>query len=46
MYADSVHANWFGGSDFELGESGSDITVDADTLKGEPVLFHPWFYNS
>ncbi len=37
VYADSIHANWFGGSDFELGESGSDITIDADSLKGEPV---------
>ena len=36
-WADSVHANWFGGSDFELGESGSDITIDADSLKGSPV---------
>ena len=37
VYADSVHAAWFGGSDFELGESGSDVTIDADTVKGAPV---------
>ena len=37
IYGDSIHANWFGGSDFELGESGSDITIDADSLKGSPV---------
>ena len=29
---DSIHANWFGGSDFELGEPGSKITVDADSV--------------
>jgi len=32
LTADSVHANWYGGSDFELGETGSKITVDADSL--------------
>ncbi len=36
-YADSVHANWFGGSDFEIGDAGSDVTFDADTIKGTPV---------
>ncbi len=37
--ADSVHANWYGGvsADFEIGESGYDVTFDADTLKGAPV---------
>jgi hypothetical protein len=30
--ADSIHANWYGGSNFELGESGSTITVDADSV--------------
>ena len=37
LYADSVHANWFGGSNFELGETGSDVTISADTLKGSPI---------
>lgn len=39
VWADSVHANWFGGSDFEIGESGSDVTIDADSIKGSGVLY-------
>ncbi len=37
IWADTVHANVYDGTDFVLGGSGSDITFNADTLKGEPV---------
>jgi len=36
--ADTIHANVFDGSDFVLGGTGSDITMNADTLFGNPVI--------
>ena len=36
-YFDTVFANVYTNSDFVLGESGFDVTVNADTLKGAPV---------
>ena len=36
-YFDTVYANVYTNSDFVLGESGFDVTVNADTIKGAPV---------
>lgn len=33
VYADSVHANWFGGSNFTLGTAGDVVTINASTLQ-------------
>lgn len=39
IYGDSIHANWFGNSDFKLGAANDKLTFNGDTLTATSANF-------